>query len=159
VTLCLDTGHIAYCDGDSLKIIQDFPERIGYVHLKQVDPTILEKVRADRTGFVGAPSWLCGQVSAGGWDMGGSLELSAGPLAHPAPDPEALVGGECVLQTLRTDQARLAGLVALGGRSARAGKKLSGSSCRQAPRSIHRVEDTTWSVRVSPGTGRSPPSW
>lgn len=51
VTLCLDTGHIAYCGGDSLRIIQDFSDRIGYVHLKQVDPAILEKVRVDEIGF------------------------------------------------------------------------------------------------------------
>ncbi len=51
VTLCLDTGHIAYCGGDNLKIIEDFPNRIGYVHLKQVDPAVLEKVRADEIGF------------------------------------------------------------------------------------------------------------
>lgn len=46
VTLCLDTGHISYCDGDNLKLIHDYPERIGYVHLKQVDPEVLRKVRA-----------------------------------------------------------------------------------------------------------------
>jgi inosose dehydratase len=51
VTLCLDTGHIAYCDGDSLRLIQDHPERIGYVHLKQVDPAVMEKVRAEQIGF------------------------------------------------------------------------------------------------------------
>jgi inosose dehydratase len=51
VTLCLDTGHIAYCGGDSLKLIQDFPERIGYVHLKQVDPEVLDTVRAEGLGF------------------------------------------------------------------------------------------------------------
>jgi inosose dehydratase len=51
VTLCLDTGHIAYCGGDSLKIIQDFPERIGYVHLKQIDPAVVEKVHAEGIGF------------------------------------------------------------------------------------------------------------
>ena len=51
VTLCLDTGHIAYCGGDSLTLIQDFPERIGYVHLKQVDPAIVEQVHADGIGF------------------------------------------------------------------------------------------------------------
>jgi len=51
VSLCLDTGHIAYCGGDSLALIRDFPDRIGYVHLKQVDPTILEKVRTDGLGF------------------------------------------------------------------------------------------------------------
>lgn len=51
VSLCLDTGHIAYCGGDSLKIIQDFPERIGYVHLKQIDPAVVEKVHAEGIGF------------------------------------------------------------------------------------------------------------
>ena len=51
VTLCLDTGHISYCDGDNLKLIQDYPERIGYVHLKQVDPAVMEKVRAEGIGF------------------------------------------------------------------------------------------------------------
>ena len=51
VTLCLDTGHIAYCEGDNLKLIQDHPERIGYVHLKQVDPAVMDKVRAEGIGF------------------------------------------------------------------------------------------------------------
>jgi inosose dehydratase len=47
VNLCLDTGHIAYYDGDSVALITDYPERIGYVHLKQVDPEVMAKVRAD----------------------------------------------------------------------------------------------------------------
>ena len=51
VTLCLDTGHISYCGGDNLRLINDHPERIGYVHLKQVDPAILEKVKAEGIGF------------------------------------------------------------------------------------------------------------
>ena len=51
VTLCLDTGHISYCGGDNLRLINDHPERIGYVHLKQVDPAILEKVQAEGIGF------------------------------------------------------------------------------------------------------------
>ncbi|WP_433166677.1 TIM barrel protein [Kribbella sp. CA-247076] len=51
VNLCLDTGHITYCGGDNLKLIQDHPDRIGYVHLKQVDPAILAGVEADGVGF------------------------------------------------------------------------------------------------------------
>jgi inosose dehydratase len=51
VTLCLDTGHISYCEGDSLQLIHDHPERIGYVHLKQVDPVIRDKVKAAGIGF------------------------------------------------------------------------------------------------------------
>jgi inosose dehydratase len=51
VNLCLDTGHISYCGGDNLKLIHDYPDRIGYVHLKQVDPEILAAVEADGVGF------------------------------------------------------------------------------------------------------------
>lgn len=39
--LCLDTGHLAYYLGDSVKMINAHPERIGYLHLKQVHQTIL----------------------------------------------------------------------------------------------------------------------
>ncbi len=45
VNLCLDTGHIAYYDGDSVALITSYPERIGYVHLKQVDPAVMATVR------------------------------------------------------------------------------------------------------------------
>jgi len=47
VNLCLDTGHISYCDGDNIALIDGFPERIRYVHLKQVDPEIRARVRAE----------------------------------------------------------------------------------------------------------------
>lgn len=47
VNLCLDTGHISYCDGNNVEIVQRFPERITYVHLKQVDPVVRERVRAE----------------------------------------------------------------------------------------------------------------
>jgi inosose dehydratase len=40
VNLCLDTGHLAYYGGDSVKLINDHPERIGYLHLKQIDPEL-----------------------------------------------------------------------------------------------------------------------
>ncbi|AMM20038.1 2-keto-myo-inositol dehydratase [Frondihabitans sp. PAMC 28766] len=35
--LCLDTGHFAYYGGDNVRLIEAYPERIGYLHLKQVD--------------------------------------------------------------------------------------------------------------------------
>ncbi len=47
VNLCLDTGHISYCDGNNVEIVERFPERITYVHLKQVDPVVRERVRAE----------------------------------------------------------------------------------------------------------------
>jgi inosose dehydratase len=45
VNLCLDTGHIAYAGGNNVEIVQRYPDRITYVHLKQVDPTVREHVR------------------------------------------------------------------------------------------------------------------
>ncbi|MFD9353336.1 sugar phosphate isomerase/epimerase family protein [Streptomyces sp. NPDC060031] len=51
VSLCLDTGHYAYCGGDSVQAIETFAERIGYLHLKQVDPRILAEVIAEQVPF------------------------------------------------------------------------------------------------------------
>lgn len=51
VNLCLDTGHYAYCGGDSVKLIETFGERIGYLHLKQVDPRVLAEVRREELPF------------------------------------------------------------------------------------------------------------
>ncbi|MBB5117615.1 2-keto-myo-inositol dehydratase [Streptomyces eurocidicus] len=51
VSLCLDTGHYAYCGGDSVKLIETYGERIGYLHLKQVDPGVLADVLAEGTPF------------------------------------------------------------------------------------------------------------
>ncbi|MFF3642472.1 sugar phosphate isomerase/epimerase family protein [Streptomyces sp. NPDC002564] len=51
VSLCLDTGHYAYCGGDSVKLIETYGERIGYLHLKQVDPAVLAQVRAEELPF------------------------------------------------------------------------------------------------------------
>jgi inosose dehydratase len=54
VKLCLDTGHISYCGGDNIEIIRQFPDRIGYVHLKQIDPAVMAQVAAERLGFATA---------------------------------------------------------------------------------------------------------
>jgi inosose dehydratase len=48
VNLCLDTGHISFCRGDNVQIVQRFPERITYVHLKQVDPEVRDRVVAEK---------------------------------------------------------------------------------------------------------------
>lgn len=44
LNLCLDTGHVAYYGGDCLELIVKYPDRIGYVHLKQVNPEIMAQV-------------------------------------------------------------------------------------------------------------------
>ncbi|MGX5210561.1 TIM barrel protein [Streptomyces violaceus] len=49
--LCLDTGHVAYGGGDSIDLIRRFGERVGYVHIKQMDPEILAQVAAEDLSF------------------------------------------------------------------------------------------------------------
>ncbi|KUO20234.1 hypothetical protein AQJ91_15780 [Streptomyces dysideae] len=38
VSLCLDTGRYAYCGGDSVKLIETYGERIGYLHVNYPVP-------------------------------------------------------------------------------------------------------------------------
>lgn len=51
VSLCLDTGHAEYGGACSVELIQKYPDRIGYLHLKQVDPQVHAKVRAEDMTF------------------------------------------------------------------------------------------------------------
>ncbi|MCE3554876.1 sugar phosphate isomerase/epimerase [Pseudonocardia sp. RS11V-5] len=51
VNLCLDTGHVSYYGGDNVALIKKYPERIGYLHLKQVDPAIIARVEAEDLPF------------------------------------------------------------------------------------------------------------
>lgn len=66
VSLCLDTGHLAYGGGDAAALIVDHPDRIGYVHIKQMDPAIVAQARVEDLAF--------GQAVA----MGASCEPPAG---------------------------------------------------------------------------------
>jgi inosose dehydratase len=51
VGLCLDTGHLAYRHADSAAIIRRYPDRIGYVHIKQMDPAIVAAADAGDLAF------------------------------------------------------------------------------------------------------------
>lgn len=51
VNLCLDTGHVSYYGGDNLALITKYPDRIGYLHLKQVDPAVVAQVEAEDLSF------------------------------------------------------------------------------------------------------------
>jgi len=54
VSLCLDTGHIAYYRGDGVALIRDHPDRIAYLHLKQADPAVVAQVEAEDLCFAEA---------------------------------------------------------------------------------------------------------
>lgn len=75
VSLCLDTGHLAYRRADSVEIIRKYPERIGYVHIKQMDEAVVEQAEREDLAF--------GQAVA----MGASCEPPKG-----LPDVDAVAG-------------------------------------------------------------------
>ena len=72
VSLCLDTGHLAYRRADVPSIIRKYPQRIGYVHIKQMDPAIVARAEARDMAF--------GQAVA----LGASCEPPAGLPDVPA---------------------------------------------------------------------------
>jgi inosose dehydratase len=78
VSLCLDTGHIAYCGGDNLALIEKYPSRIAYLHLKQVDPQVLTGVREEDLPFGPAVrrGVMC-EPPAGVPDLGPIVQASA----------------------------------------------------------------------------------
>jgi inosose dehydratase len=51
VNLCLDTGHLAYRHADIPAIIRAYPDRIGYVHIKQMDQEIVARADAEDLAF------------------------------------------------------------------------------------------------------------
>ncbi|WP_306370047.1 TIM barrel protein [Nocardiopsis sp. CC223A] len=51
VSLCLDTGHVAYGGGDAVDLIRRYSERVDYVHIKQMDPEIIRQVHEEKLGF------------------------------------------------------------------------------------------------------------
>ena len=54
VSLCLDTGHHAYCGGDPVRFMRKYHERIPYLHLKSVDSQVLLKIRSEDIPFAKA---------------------------------------------------------------------------------------------------------
>ncbi|WP_127552813.1 sugar phosphate isomerase/epimerase [Actinoplanes sp. OR16] len=51
VSLCLDVGHLAYRGADVLGLIRAYAQRVGYVHLKQMDPDLAARAGAEDLAF------------------------------------------------------------------------------------------------------------
>ncbi|HEY3063398.1 MAG TPA: sugar phosphate isomerase/epimerase [Chloroflexota bacterium] len=49
--LCWDVGHAVYGGIDPIDVVRQLPERIAYLHLKDVDGAVLEALRLDEEGF------------------------------------------------------------------------------------------------------------
>lgn len=49
--LCLDTGHSLYAGFDPLEVLRRHASRLTYVHLKDLDTTVLRRAVRERVGF------------------------------------------------------------------------------------------------------------
>jgi inosose dehydratase len=54
VSWCLDCGHLAYGGGDTLRALEKYGNRVGYVHIKDVDGLVLQKSRENGWSFAQA---------------------------------------------------------------------------------------------------------
>jgi inosose dehydratase len=77
LNLCLDTGHFAYYGGDSVALIARRPERIGYLHLKQIDPELRFEVLKNDVPFADSAIDIMVEPPAGVPDFAPIIEAVA----------------------------------------------------------------------------------
>lgn len=82
LNLCLDTGHYAYYGGDAVALIEEHPDRIGYLHLKQIDPELRFEVLKNDVAFADAAAAVMVEPPTGTPDFAPIIEAVA------ALDPE-----------------------------------------------------------------------
>jgi inosose dehydratase len=78
--ICLDTGHLTVAGVDPLKVAVAAGDRVRHVHLKDVDATLVDEVRAGRTSYGAAVAGgLYRPLGQGSVDLTGLVErLEAG---------------------------------------------------------------------------------
>jgi inosose dehydratase len=54
VALCVDTGHLLIGGTDPLALVREVPERVGHVHLKDVDRAAARRVETGELGYTAA---------------------------------------------------------------------------------------------------------
>lgn len=52
VSLLFDSGHFAYCGEDPAELVRRYTKRIKHVHLKDIRPEVVAKVRENRWSFL-----------------------------------------------------------------------------------------------------------
>ncbi|MEF9940183.1 MAG: myo-inosose-2 dehydratase [Clostridium sp.] len=52
VNLLFDTGHFTYCGADPLEMVTKYVKRIKHVHLKDIRPEVVEKVKTEGLSFL-----------------------------------------------------------------------------------------------------------
>ena len=79
VPLCLDVGHWLVGGGDPVATLRKYGERVTHVHLKDVDPTVLARLRSGELADFGAAvrARLFTELGAGLLDLDGCLAALA----------------------------------------------------------------------------------
>jgi inosose dehydratase len=103
VSLCLDTGHHAFWDQDVLAYLDRVWDRVGFVHLKNVNPAVRARVLAGDLGINASFSHgVMAPLSEGAVDIGAVMRLLVArgydgyciveqdPSDHDKVPPEAL---------------------------------------------------------------------
>ena len=79
VPLCLDVGHWLVGGGDPVATLRKYGERVTHVHLKDVDPTVLARLRSGELSDFGAAvrARLFTELGAGALNLEGCLAALA----------------------------------------------------------------------------------
>lgn len=51
-SLLFDSGHLAYCNQDYLQVLKTHVSRVGHVHLKDIRPEVVKKVKEQKLSFL-----------------------------------------------------------------------------------------------------------
>lgn len=51
-SLLFDSGHLAYCGEDYMVVLKKYADRIKHVHLKDIRPEVIAKVKAEKLSFL-----------------------------------------------------------------------------------------------------------
>lgn len=52
VSLLFDSGHFAYCGENPVELVKKFADRIKHVHLKDIRPEVVDRVKAEHLSFL-----------------------------------------------------------------------------------------------------------
>lgn len=52
VSLLFDSGHFAYCGENPVELVKKFADRIKHVHLKDIRPEVVRRVKAEHLSFL-----------------------------------------------------------------------------------------------------------
>ena len=80
VGICLDVGHYLVGGGDPVAALRELGDRVTHIHLKDVDPVVLDGLRSGAVpGFDAAiRARLFTELGAGALDLDGVLAVAAG---------------------------------------------------------------------------------